>query len=354
MGQPVITVGIIGAGANTKTLHIPGLQSQKGVEVVAVANRTLESAEKVAKRFGIPEAMESWEDIICRDDIDAVCIGTWPYMHAPITIAALECGKHVLCEARMAMNAGEAAAMLEVSRMNPDLIAQIVPAPWSFKFDRTIIDMISQGFIGDLISIDGRFTSGTFAQWDSPIHWRHNRELSGNNIMHSGIWYEIIMRWLGPATSVQAIGQTVVKHRRDENGRRHAMSIPDHLDIIGEMAQGGQMRFSVSNVTGHLPAVDVNICGTEGTMHLFDGGGEITLAAGRRNAKQLKTVRIPKSKQGSWRVEEEFINAIRGKEPITHTDLVAGVQYMEWTDAVSTAMRTGGKVHLPLNAVVQI
>ena len=90
MGESSISVGIIGAGANTKLLHIPGLQAIKGVSVTAVANRTLDSAKKVAKQFGIPEAMETWEDIVLRDDIDAVCIGTWPYMHAPITIAALD------------------------------------------------------------------------------------------------------------------------------------------------------------------------------------------------------------------------------------------------------------------------
>ncbi len=87
MSNPVITVGIIGAGANTKQLHIPGLQAQKGVDVVAVANRSLESGEKVAKAFDIPEAMESWEDIIYRDDIDAVCI-TWGKPRAQYTFAS--------------------------------------------------------------------------------------------------------------------------------------------------------------------------------------------------------------------------------------------------------------------------
>ena len=70
-------------------------------------------------------------------------------------------------------------------------------------------------------------------------------------------------------------------------------------------------------------------------------------------AKTLKLVRVPKNKQNYWRVEEEFINAIRGKEIVTHTDLATGVQYMQWTDAVSTALRTGEKVKLPLDAVVQ-
>ena len=353
MSQPRINVGIIGAGANTRLLHIPRLQALQNVHVIAVANRTLKSAKKVAKDFGIPEALESWEEIIFRDDIDAVCIGTWPYMHAPITMAALEAGKHVLCEARMAMNANEASAMLEMSRINPHLIAQIVPAPLTLKFDRTIVELISKDFIGDLITIDARLTNGTFLQRDSVLHWRQDRSLSGNNIMFMGIWYEIIMRWLGPATSVQAIGQIVVKHRRDAKARRRAMTIPDHMDVIGEMAQGGQIRLSVSTVTGHLPTVDIYICGTKGTIHLFEANGEIILEAGAANARRLKIVRIPKNKQGSWRVEEEFINAIRGIETVTHTDLETGVQYMEWTDAVATALRTGRTVYLPLEAVVQ-
>jgi predicted dehydrogenase len=353
MSPKTISVGVIGAGANTKLLHIPKLQATKGVEVVAVANRTLQSSRKVAKYFGIPEIFENWEDIIFHDSIDAVCIGTWPYMHAPMTIAALEAGKHVLCEARMALNSGEASEMLEVSRMNPHLIAQIVPAPLSNKFDPTICQMISDGFIGDLITVDARITTGTFLQPDTTLHWRQDRNLSGNNIMNMGIWYEIIMRWLGPVTSVQALGQTIVKYRKDESGQRQACTIPDHVEILGEMAQGGQLRLSVSAVTGHMPMIDVHVCGTHGTLRLTDAGGELELFSGKPGAKKLKLVRVPKNKQNYWRVEEEFINAIRGKEIVTHTDLATGVQYMQWTDAVSTALRTGEKVKLPLDAVVQ-
>jgi len=353
MSNETISVGIIGAGANTTLLHIPNLQAIKGVEVVAVANRTLKSSRKVAKTFGIPEALGSWEDIIFHDQLDAVCIGTWPYMHAPLTIAALETGKHVLCEARMALNSSEASEMLEASRMNPNLIAQIVPAPLSNKFDPTVIQMISDGFIGDLITVDGRVTTGTFAQPDTPLHWRQDPTLSGNNIMNMGIWYEIIMRWLGPATTVQALAQTVVKYRRDGSGKRRACTIPDHIEIMGSMAQGGQMRLSVSAVTGHLPMIDIHVCGTEGTLRLTDGGGELQLFAGKANSKQMKLVRVPKNKQNYWRVEEEFINAIRGQETVTHTDLATGVQYMQWTDAVSTALRTGETIKLPLDAVVQ-
>ena len=353
MTVPTIRVGIIGAGGNTRLKHIPGLQAQRDVEVAMVVNRTHESGAAVAREFGIAEVADTWEDIIFDDDIDAVCIGTWPYMHAPLTIAALEAGKHVLCEARMAMNAQEAQAMLDASRMTPGCVAQIVTAPMTLAFDRTIIDMISEGFIGNLISIDARLADGaTFPNYEAPIHWRQNRDLSGNNIMAMGIWYECFMRWIGPASSVQALGQTVVKHRCDETGRRHAISIPDHIEIFCEMEQGGQMRLAMSSVVGHTPGVEIFVCGTEGTLRLANDTGELALQAGRRGQKSLKRITIPKNKRGGWRVEEEFINAIRGQETVTHTDFATALKYMEWTDAVTCAARTGVRVHLPLHGSI--
>ena len=340
---------MIGAGGNTTKLHIPGLQRQADVEVVAVANRTRASGAKVAEQFGIAKVCDSWDEIIDDPGIGAVCIGTWPYMHAPLTVAALDAGKHVLCEARMAMNADEAHAMLETARMNPALVAQIVPAPLTFPIDPTVVELIGDGFIGDLITLDARIAMGSnFPQWDSPTHWRMDRDLSGNNIMTMGIWYESFMRWVGPAKSVQAVGQTVVKHRRDETGKRVAMTIPDHLDIIGELEQGGQMRFALSSAVGHMPGIDIYICGTKGTIRVCGAVGKLQVEAGSIGDTGLAVVDIAEEKRYAWRVEEEFVNAIRGVETVKLTDLVTGVKHMEWTDAVTAALRTGRKMYLPL------
>ena len=57
---------------------------------------------------------------------------------------------------------------------------------------------------------------------------------------------------------------------------------------------------------------------------------------------------IKDENRGMWRVEEEFINAIRGKEDISHTDFSTAVKYMEWTDAVTKSLKTGYVVQLPL------
>lgn len=94
-------MGIIGAGGNTKLRHIPELESLPGVRIKSVANRTHASALAVAHQFGIPVATGDWREIIADPEVTAIVIGTWPYMHAQLTIAALDAGKHVLCEARM-------------------------------------------------------------------------------------------------------------------------------------------------------------------------------------------------------------------------------------------------------------
>ena len=347
-----IRIGLIGAGGNTRSRHIPGFQRQSGVELVSVANRTLESARKVAEEFGGMQPVPHWRHVLADESIDAVCIGTWPYMHATLTLAALESGKHVLCEARMAMNAAEARSMLTASRRHPELVAQIVPAPHTLPVDRTIMSKIGSGEIGDIIAVDARIAVGSsYPDPDSPLHWRHDRDLSGNNIMSLGIWYEALMRWVGPMSSVCAVGQTVVRHRRNAEGHRTAIGIPDHIDVTGPLVQGGQMRIGVTMVAGHAPEpIDVLVFGTEGTLRLTrsDPNG-LRLYAARRGDAALAPVDPDPALVGAWRVEEEFVNAIRGLEPVTHTDFATGVRYMEWTDAVARSMAQGVRVPIPLN-----
>ena len=249
MTQDTIRVGVVGAGANTRDRHIPGLQAIDGVEIVAVCNRSMESGERVAKRFGIERVCTNWQDIVQAEDVDAVVIGTWPYMHRLVTVAALEADKHVMCEARMAMNASEAHCMYNALRSRPHLVAQIVPSPFSLRVDRTIQRLIRDGWLGDVLVVDIH-AGGTFIDQDDTMHWRHNMDFSGLNVMTMGIWYEAMLRWVGEATSIIAQGKTFTPMRKDEQGRLTGVRIPDHIDIIADLACGGQAHIQVSNVTG--------------------------------------------------------------------------------------------------------
>ena len=150
MADGIIRVGLIGAGANTRLRHIGGLRDQQGVEVVGVANRSRESGERFAGEFEIPKVYDQWKDLMDDDDVDAICIGTWPYMHKTLVLEALERGKHVLTEARMAMNVDEAHQMLEASLRHPELVTQIVPSPFGLFCHDYVRALIDDGFLGNL------------------------------------------------------------------------------------------------------------------------------------------------------------------------------------------------------------
>src|SRR5438105_14325048 len=88
MPHPALRVGLIGAGANTRSRHIPGLREQENVTLVAVCNRRPASTAAVAREYDIPRTYDRWQDLVADSAVDAVVIGTWPYLHCPITLAA--------------------------------------------------------------------------------------------------------------------------------------------------------------------------------------------------------------------------------------------------------------------------
>ena len=151
-----LRIGIVGAGANTRERHIPGFQEIDGVEVAAVCNRSRESGQRAADDFGIPTVYDDWKEVVHAADVDAVCIGTWPYLHCAITLECLAAGKHVLTEARMAMNLDEARRMLAAARAS-DRVSMIVPAPINLESEPTLLDMVAAGDFG--ASCGGRHCS---------------------------------------------------------------------------------------------------------------------------------------------------------------------------------------------------
>ena len=341
MPQETIRVGVVGAGGNTTKMHIPKLQAIPGVEIVSVSNRSRESSERVAQQFGSPTVYEHWWELIAAPDTNAIVIGTWPYLHCRTTVAALTADKHVLCEARMAMNASEAIEMLDAAQANPHLVAQIVPSPFTLGVDKTIQRLIAEDFLGDILAIDIRAGGGAFLDPDAPLHWRQNMDLSGFNVMTMGIWYEALLRWVGEATQVTAMGKTFVKLRRDaESNTLKPARVPEHINIIADMACGAQANITVSAVSGLSEPDGAYLFGSQGTLR-FTGG---KLYGGKRGDKSLQEIAIPTAEAGSWRVEEEFVNAIRGQETITHTTFADGVKYMLFTEAVTRSMVEGQAV----------
>lgn len=349
--QDVVRVGLIGAGANVRNVQIPGFRRIPECEIIAVANRSLESSQRVANEFDIPRAYSHWGELLEDQDVDAVLIGTWPYMHRTLTLATLESGKHVLCQGRMANSAEEAREMLEASQRYPHLVSHLVPTSTSYRLDNVLKRLINERYVGEVLSVElqrlqtgNRTGPGGFADIGGELGWRHSLEFSGHNALNIGSTYESMMRWMGPGDRVMAMTKIHVPYRRGPNGQMTSVAIPDHIDVMYELANKAQVHMRFSATTGLSNGNQTWIYGTEGTIHVDRSQN---ISAGRRGDSELSEVPNPPEEQAYYRVEEEFINAILGIEEITMATFETGVRYMDFVEAVYRSAQSGEAVYLP-------
>ncbi|MBN1878029.1 MAG: Gfo/Idh/MocA family oxidoreductase [Anaerolineae bacterium] len=112
--QDTLRVGIVGLGIGRH--HLRAYQQIPGVEIVAVADTNPARLDEFGKANGVPYLYEDYNPLVARDDLDIVNVCTPNFLHAPIAIAALESGKHVLCEKPLASTLADAEAMVAAAK----------------------------------------------------------------------------------------------------------------------------------------------------------------------------------------------------------------------------------------------
>ncbi|MCI2257055.1 Gfo/Idh/MocA family oxidoreductase [Domibacillus sp. PGB-M46] len=112
-----LKIGVIGGGSIAQHRHLPEYQMNQQVELVAVCDINKERANQAARKYSV-KAYTSFEELLQSGEVEAVSVCTPNYLHAPISIAALQAGVHVLCEKPMATSAEEAEAMIEAAKQS--------------------------------------------------------------------------------------------------------------------------------------------------------------------------------------------------------------------------------------------
>lgn len=237
-------VGIIGAGGMVG-YHIDGFR-QGGGEVAAIADMNLDAACKAAEAHNIETVYESVDDML-DSDIDAVSIIVPNKFHAPLAIQAMEAGKHVFCEKPPALNAAEAAEMIEV--------AETYGATLMFNFNnrarpesREMMKLIEEEEIGRINSAQAKWIRRTgipgFGGWFT------NRALSGGGPMIDLLhMLDLAMYFMGYPEPAYVMGQTFDDFIKDKNFKG-PWGIPDRADGITdvEAAAHGFISFETGQV----------------------------------------------------------------------------------------------------------
>src|SRR5499427_1643940 len=325
-----LRIGIVGAGNIVKTRHLPALKKNPEVDIVAVSNSTYESSEKfVAENCPSATPMRNWADLLALPDLDIVWIGTTPYMHSAVTISALEAGKHVFCQARMSMDLAEAEEMLAASKRYPELVTMLCPPPFGLRGDLMVKKLLAENFIGQPHHVRLQSFHGNYLDLDAPPHWRQKIEISGLNTLTLGIYIEVLQRWLGDITGVFARGKIIQPLREGYN-----VIVPDLLTVLGTFENGAEGVLEFSGINALAGGDRLEIYGSTGIL-TYDFTSDV-MHAGKVGDRAMHVVDVPTELEGEWRVEEDFLAAVKSKgRVLPHPNFEDGLRYMRVVQAVS-------------------
>lgn len=184
MTEDVVRIGLLGAARIAPAAVVEPARRDDRVEVTAVAARDPRRAAEFADRHGIPHVLDTYEDLIASDLVDAVYVGLPPSAHAPWTIAALEAGRHVLCEKPFSCTSDEAVAMVAAADRTGLVLCEAFHWRYHPLADRLHELLHVEHRLGTLRHVEAAF--------DAPIpdltDIRHDPRLGGGALMDLGCY----------------------------------------------------------------------------------------------------------------------------------------------------------------------
>ena len=187
----LLNVGVVGCGLIGRRRAFVANQN-KGTRLTAVADVDIEQAQAIAGETGA-RATTDWQDIVSDPDIDVVVVATPNRFLMPVSVAALQAGKHVLCEKPPGRNATETAAMVQAARENDRTLKvgfnhRYHPAIWKAH------ELVDEGAIGELMY--GRAVYGHGGRPGYDQEWRADPNLSGGGeMLDQGVHIVDLFRW---------------------------------------------------------------------------------------------------------------------------------------------------------------
>jgi len=366
-----VRVGVLGAGAWASFAHLPGFRRDQRCEIVAIADPQSALARAAADRFAIPEVAPDHRALIERDDIDLIDVCTPSHTHFELAWAALEAGKHVLCEKPVAYDFRDtrrAAALARAKGLKTKLGFTFRYAP-AMRYTR---ELVAQGFIGQPFIFNGFEQNSQWLDPQTPLrqvdHLADQRVLQVSSLEGYGAPIIDIAHLLVGADLSAVIGtmrnfipERVVR----ATGQMMRMNIDDGDIFMGEFANGALCSIQTSFVTvGNYPGIEARIYGSRGALicRLVEEGGICErLWSATPDQVEFRELPVPErfyppggNREESWRslfyanLVSSFIGEILGDEPGNEGNFDDGAWVQETVNAVEASYRERRWVTLPL------
>jgi len=339
-------VGIIGASF-ARAAYLPALRHTPGVEVVALASARLERAEGAASEFDIPHAYDDWEAMLASHELDLVCVATPTVLHEAQTLRAIEAGAHVLCEKPTAMDAGEAARMLDAAEAAGRV--HMIDHELRFNPNRMrIAELIGEGSLGEIRHVNIANIGTTWADPASRPEgdWWSRAEQGGGRLGANGSHQTDLLRWwLGEVAWITGAAPVMVPDRVDPTTREPWTATADDLaHFTVEMASGAIAQVFMSGVAVHGMGNVTKIFGSKGTIVLDNADERLLFARAGGDFEDITvtdpSVDLPGVNAGIWNVSvvalmRELCGAIQeGRKPTRGATFADGLANQIVLDAV--------------------
>jgi predicted dehydrogenase len=368
-----LRVAVVGAGRWAQRAHIPGWQRDPRVEVVALADTDPSVLASAGEKFGVSKLETDYRSLLADPSIDVIDVATANRVHYEISAAALEAGKHVLCEKPVHHDFHETRALSELAKskgLKTKLGFTFRYAP-AVQYAKHLID---SGFVGQPYMFNGYEQN---SQWIDPATPMRQVDpdadpnvIATSSIEGYGAPVIDIMHWWSGAELQSVVGTMrnfVPERMVRDTGQMQRLNIDDGDMWIGEFANGMLASIQSSYVTvGNFPGIEARIYGSEGAIivRLVDEFGICqTIKTATKSEVEFVERAIPQEffPTGGASTEDwdflfysclcqDFATEILSGDAANQGDFAQGALVQETINAYERSFRTRSWVNLPLDA----
>ena len=350
----VVRGAVIGTGVVARLRHIPALEeaARRGLaELVAICDPVMTSLNEAGEQAGIEARYHDYREVLARDDIDVVLIATPNSLHEPIAVAALQAGKHVLCEKPLALSLEGAKRMAAAARVAGRVTAVNHRYRW-VPSARYLKELLESGEVGEVRQIFMNYFNALVQDPSTPIQWRQTRAEGGGVLADIGSHLIDLALWLlGPISRVRCDLRTFTRERPTDGNGMATVDVDDAATCQLEFASGAVGVLNASGLClGRANHQRVEVYGTKGgVIYEIDWPGDVGgdrlqvffSAAQHRTVGMAVAPTLPRHEATPLDPILDFFQAIHeGREAVVTFDDAVRVQ--EVLDAAERSAASGG------------